>query len=94
MSAVSRARLVCERTPKIQRYSRQHPVSAAVNHGFEFEKRRYFSTRTHNETLSVAAIRVNRFGSFVFKLRKMLCLTDHRSLITYHLPRNWRLAQW
>ena len=85
MSAVSRARLVCERTPKIQRYSRQHPVSAA-DHGFEFKKRRYLSTRTQTETLSVAAMRVNRFGSFVFKLRKMLCLTDHRSLITYHLP--------
>jgi len=40
----------------------------------------------HNEALSVTAMRVNRFGSFVFKLRKMLCLTDHRSLITYHLP--------
>jgi hypothetical protein len=47
--------------------------------------RQYF-IGVHNETLSVAAMRVNRFGSFVFKLRKMLCLTDHRSLITYHLP--------
>jgi hypothetical protein len=47
--------------------------------------RQYF-IGVHNETLSVAAMRVNRFGSFLFKLRKILCLTDHRSLITYHLP--------
>ena len=31
--------------------------------------RQYF-IGVHNETLSVAAMRVNRFGSFVFKLRK------------------------
>jgi len=35
---------------------------------FQFEKCTQFFIRTHNETLSVAAMRVNRFGSFVFKL--------------------------
>jgi hypothetical protein len=37
---------------------------------FQFQKRRQLFIHAHNETLSVAALDVNSFGLFVFKLGK------------------------
>jgi hypothetical protein len=36
----------------------QAQLTASANRGFEFDKRGQFFSRTHNETLSVAAMRV------------------------------------
>jgi hypothetical protein len=37
----------------------QDQFAASPNHGFKFHKRSQFFIRTHNETLSVAAMRVS-----------------------------------
>jgi hypothetical protein len=37
----------------------QRPLSDGANHCFEFHERGHLFIRTHNETLSVAAMRVN-----------------------------------
>src|SRR5437016_8641938 len=53
------------------------------NRRFKFNKRSQLFIRTHNETLSVAAIGVRNEDCLHWSKRKCFALTDQYSLISY-----------
>jgi hypothetical protein len=52
----------------LSRRTSTRAISKSANHRFKFEKRAELFIRTHNETLSVAAMRVSNPDRSLFKI--------------------------